>query len=182
VEAGDGPAGSPVPITVKFTAPATGTANQIATLVVDFGDGTSETRSNVTGSVAMTHTYRNPGGYTVTARATDVAGNTGVASDISLIGFAPQPTVGLKTSDPAPNVNEVFTMTVTPAPGSGSGAAPIQSVVVRTNDGTVLYSGGAGTAEFPVQFTSPGPRTVTATASDAAGQSASTTITINVQP
>ena len=174
-------AGSPTTFTVTTSAGNASSARQVATLEVAFGDGTAETRSNVTGSAAFTHTYQNSGAYTITARAVDVAGNTGIASKGVVVGFAPQPTVALKTSDPAPNVNEVFTMTVTPAASSPTGA-PIRSVVVRTNDGTVLYSGGAGTAEFPVQFSSAGPRTVTATATDAAGQSASATITIIVQP
>ena len=174
-------AGQPTSFTVTATSGNTSAPRQVQTLEVNFGDGAVETRSNVTGQAAFTHTYRDAGAYTITARAVDVAGNTGIASKGIVVGFAPQPTVGLKTSDPAPNVNEVFTMTVTPAPSSPTGA-PIRSVIVRTNDGTVLYSGGAGTAEFPVQFGSPGPRTITATATDAAGQSASSTITVIVQP
>jgi hypothetical protein len=180
VNASDGTAGTPVPITITFSGGTSGNSSprQIATLVVDFGDGTSETRSNVTGSVAMTHTYQNAGGYTVTARATDVAGNTGIASDVTIIGFAQQPTVGLTASKNNPAVNEVFTMTVTPTAANAN--TPIRSVVVRTNDGTVLYSGTGGTATFPVQFTSSGTRVITATATDAAGQTGSTTTTIIV--
>lgn len=180
VNAENGTAGVPVPITITFSG-GTGTNSsprQIATLIVDFGDGTSETRSNVTGSVAMTHTYQNAGGYTVTARATDVAGNTGIASDVTIIGFAQQPTVTLTASKNNPAVNEVFTMTVTPTAANAN--TPIRSVVVRTNDGTVLYSGTGGTATFPVQFTASGTRLITATVTDAAGQTGSTTTTIIV--
>jgi hypothetical protein len=180
VNAENGTAGVPVPITITLSG-GTGTNSsprQIATLFVDFGDGTSETRSNVTGSVAMTHTYQNAGGYTVTARATDVAGNTGIASDVTIIGFAQQPTVALTASNNKPAVNEVFTMTVTPTAANAN--TPIRSVVVRTNDGTVLYSGTGGTATFPVQFSASGARVITATVTDAAGQTGSTTTTIIV--
>ena len=83
-----GTVGVPVAITASVTAGGTGgnnTPRQVQSLVLDFGDGTSETRTNVTGSAGFTHTYQQARGYTVTATATDVAGNTGVASDAIVI-------------------------------------------------------------------------------------------------
>jgi hypothetical protein len=177
-----GTVGVPVPISASVTAGGTGgnnTPRQVQSLVLDFGDGTSETRTNVTGSAGFTHTYQQARGYTVTATATDVAGNTGTASDAIVINFAPLPTVTLTASDNNPDVNEVFTMTVTP--GAANPNTPIRSVVVRTDDGTVLHS-GTGTATFGVAFSSPGPRTITATATDAAGQSATTSTFVRVGP
>jgi hypothetical protein len=167
----------PVPITVTFTAPATGTARQVQSLVVDFGDGTSDTRTNPTGTVAFSHTYRSAGGFTITATARDVAGNTAIASDAITINHAPLPTVVLTASKNNPAVNEVFTMTVTPTPANAN--SPIRSVVVRTNDGTVLFSGSGG-GTFAVQFTSSGARTITATATDANGQTATTSTVVIV--
>ena len=35
-------------------------------MTVDFGDGTVETRTNLTGPVGFTHVYSREGGYTVT--------------------------------------------------------------------------------------------------------------------
>lgn len=177
-----GTAGVPLAFSVTFSGGGGGgnvSPRQIASLRVDFGDATSETRFNVTGTASFTHTYHQAGGYTITATAVDVAGNTGIGSDAITINHAPLPTVTLTTSKPNPAVNEVFTMTVTPAP-SGAGGAPIRSVVVRTNDGTVLHS-GAGTATFAVQFGSPGTRTITATATDANGQSGTATTVVFVQ-
>jgi chondroitin AC lyase len=172
-------AGQPVAITVSTTSGNTSAPRQVATLEVNFGDNTSETRANVTGSVAFTHTYRNAGGYTVTARAVDVAGNTGVASRAIVVGFAPVPTITLTASKVNPAVNETFTMTVNANPSANG--PPLQSVVVRTNDGTVLYSSSAsGQQQFPVVFTSSGTRTITAVATDVSGQSATASTVIIV--
>ena len=173
-----GTVGIPVPITLTFPAPATGTARQVQTLVVNFGDGTSETRSNITGTVAFAHTYQQAGGFTITATATDVAGNTGIASDAITIAHAPLPTVTLTVTPNPVAVNGVATFTVT-ATGA-AGGAPLRSVVVRQADGTVLYSGtGGGT--FAAQFGTAGARTITATVTDAAGQTATTSTVLVVQ-
>ena len=173
-------AGTPVGITVSTTSGNNSAPRQVQTLDVNFGDGFAETRSNVTGSAAFTHTYGREGGYTITARAVDVAGNTGLASKAIVIGFAPTPSVTISSTPTSGTTATTFTVKVNAQPSSNSGA-PIRSVVVRTNDGTVLYSSSSGgSQEFPVQFSSPGARTLIATTTDAAGQSASSSIVITV--
>jgi hypothetical protein len=172
--------GQPVTFNVSTTSGNTTAPRQVQTLEVNFGDGTSEVRSNVTGSTAFTHTYNREGGYTITARAVDVSGNTGLASRAIIVGFAPSPTVTVSSSPTSGTTATVFTVTVNAQPSSSSGA-PIRSVVVRTNDGTVLYSSSSGgSQQFPVQFSSPGARTLIATTTDAAGQSATSSIVVNV--
>jgi hypothetical protein len=174
-------AGQPVSFTVSTTSGNTTAPRQVQTLDVSYGDGTSETRSNVTGSAAFTHTYTREGGYTITARAVDVGGNTGVASSAIVVGFAPIPSVTITATPTNPAVNADVTVTVNPS--AGTGGAPIRSVVVRQNDGTVLYtSSSAGSQQFSVSFSSAGPRTLTATVTDAAGQSASSSVVVNVHP
>lgn len=171
--------GQPVSFDVTVST-NTSSPRQVQTLEVNFGDNTSETRVNVTGAAAFTHTYTREGGYTITARAVDVAGNTGVASRAIAVGFAPAPSVTISSSPTSGTTATTFTVTVNAQP-SGAGGAPIRSVVVRTNDGTVLYSSSSGgSQQFPVSFSSPGARTLTATTTDAAGQSASSSIVINV--
>lgn len=172
-------AGQPVSFSVTATSGPTTAPRQVQTLEVNFGDGTSETRTNVTGSTAFTHTYNSQGGYTITARAVDVGGNTGLASRAIIVGFAPSPTVTVSSNPLSGTTATNFTITVVPSP-SASGA-PIRSVVVRQGDGTVLYSSSSGGSQaFSVQFTSPGPRTIIATTTDAAGQTATSSIVINV--
>jgi hypothetical protein len=171
-----------LPASFTFT-PTGGSGNtsprQIATLRVDFGDGGTQTFTNITAAVGTTHAYANAGGYTVTAVTVDVNGNTGISSRAIVVGFPAAPSVSLTASKTNPAVNEVFTVTVTPTASTTSNA-PIRSVVVRTNDGTVLYSGTSGIATFPVSFSSSGARTLTATVTDAAAQTAQATIAIIV--
>ena len=175
-------AGQPVSFTVTTTSGNTSAPRQIQTLDVSFGDGTSETRSNVTGAAAFTHTYTREGGYTISARAVDTAGNTGLASRAIIVGFAPAPSVTITAAKSTLAVDEATTVTVNPQPSSSTGAAPIRSVVVRQNDGTVLYtSSSAGSQQFTVSFSSKGARTLIATATDAAGQSATSSIVVTVQ-
>lgn len=172
--------GAPVAITVSSNSSPG--ARQIQSVTVDFGDGTSETRSNVTGSAAFTHTYQREGAVTVSARVVDVAGNTGSASR-ALVVQRSQPTAGLTalptTVSLSPPQNGVvgFTVTASAAPGQ----PPIQSVVVRLGDGTVIYSGSTGGA-FTYQFTTTGPKAVTATVTDASGGTATSSAIVTVNP
>ncbi len=176
-----GTVGTPVSITVAVTAGGTGgnsTPRQVQSLVVNFGDGATDSRSNVTGSAGFTHTYQQAAGFTITASATDVAGNTGVASDSIVIAHAALPTVTLTVTPNPVAVNGVATFTVTAAPAAGG--APLRSVVVRNSDGTVLFS-GTGSGTFAQQFGSAGARTIIATVTDAAGQTATTSTVLVVQ-
>ena len=169
-----------MPITVTATAGGTGGNNsprQIQTLTVDFGDGSVETRTNVTGSVGFTHTYFQQRGYTITATATDVAGNTGIASDSIIIGAAPLPTVTLTASDTTPDTNENVSFTITAA--AGSGGAPLTSVRA-THNGEVVYSGTTG-GSFVRRFPQ-GTHVVVATATDANGNEGRTQVTIVAGP
>lgn len=179
-----GTAGTPVSITLTPSGGSGGNTSprQISQLVVNFGDGQSQTFTNLTGSVGVTHTYQNAGGYTITATSSDVTGNTGISSKAIVINFAALPTVSLSvTPNPVPaDQNGVTSITVTAAPATGG--APLRSVVVRKADGTVMYS-GSSTATFTYQFqpAGSGANPITATVTDAAGQTATTTTTVVVR-
>jgi hypothetical protein len=185
IQASDGTVGVPLPITVTFSGGTSGNSSprQIASLRVDFGDGTSETRFNVTGAAAFTHTYQRAGGYTITATAVDVAGNTGIASDAITIAHAPLPTISAFSANPnpvPPANNGLTNITVSAAPSSAS--VPIHNVTVRnmTSGGEVIYSAtGGGT--FAHRFGGTGTYTLQATATDANGNTASTTTVVVVQ-
>ena len=161
-------AGAPTPITVNLSGGSGNTSpRQIQTLTVDFGDGNVETRTNVTGSVAFTHVYSREGGYTVTARAVDVAGNTGVVSRPIVVNRS-QPGVTLTVPATLDYSDTSGVAGITVAATAAAGQPPIQSVVVRLGDGTVIYSGSSG-ASFTYQFAGPGTYAVNATATDTAG-------------
>jgi hypothetical protein len=175
-----GNVGVPVGIVVEATSGSAGAPRQVQTLTVDFGDGTSETRTNITGSAAFTHTYNQPRGFTITAIATDVSGNTATASD-SIIISRTQPTVTLTAPATVDfsDTNGVagFTVNATAPPGQ----PPIQSVVVRLGDGTVIYSGSSG-GSFTYQFPSTGTYAVNATATDSAGGVGTASAVVRVVP
>jgi len=174
-------AGQPVTFTVTATSGNSSAPRQVQTLEVNFGDNTSETRSNVTGDASFTHTYQREGGYTITARAIDVAGNTGIASRGIIVGFESRSTVSI-TAVPNPSslsgtAQGVVTFTAT----ATAGAAPIRSVRITLNDGTVVYS-GASSGSGAHKFSSTGTYTATATATDANGAVATSSINVFVTP
>ena len=178
----EGTVGQPVPVTVTFSGSGNTSPRQIQSLRVDFGDGTAETRFNVTGVATFTHTYSRAGGYAITATAVDVAGNTGTASDAITIAEAPQPTVSFTSVNPnpvTPDKNGVTTITI--AAGPGTNGPPLRSVVVQRSDGTVIFSGSSG-GSFTYQFAAgSGANPITATATDAAGATATARTTVFVQ-
>lgn len=176
-------AGSPVGIPVTATGGNSSAPRQIQTLEVQFGDGAAETRSNITGATTFTHTYRDAGAYTVTARAVDVAGNTGIASKAVVVGHAPIPSITAFSASPNPIPaadNGITAITITAAPGTGG--APIRSVIVRKADGTVIFSGTqGGTFIYQFQPTGSGATPITATVTDAGGNTATATTVVVVR-
>jgi hypothetical protein len=181
-----GTVGRPVSITVAVTAGGTGgnnTPRQVQSLTLNFGDGATETRTNVTGSAGFTHTYQSAGGFTITASATDVAGNTGVASKSIAIDHAPLPTITTFTASPnpvPPANNGLTNITVTAAPGNT--AVPLRNVTVRniTSGGEVIFSSTNG-GTFAHRFGGTGSYTLEATATDANGNTGTTTTVVVVQ-
>jgi hypothetical protein len=173
-----GTVGVPVAITASVTAGGTGgnnTPRQVQSLVLDFGDGTSETRTNVTGSAGFTHTYQQARGYVVTATATDVAGNTGTASDGIVINRSNPPTVGVSSNPQFGNAPFNATITVTAAPGANG--ASLQSVRTFVN-GTLVHT-GTGNASFAHRFSTPGNYTIETVATDTSGnESRASTVVI----
>lgn len=180
-------AGQPVAFTVTVTSGGSGnnTPRQVQLLDVAFGDGARETRSNVTGSVGFTHSYQRPGGYTITATATDVSNNTGIASKAIVIGFPPQPTVTLTASSNTVSLSSNTSpglVTFTLNASTASGNPPIRSVRLTAQDGSVIYtnSGPVTNVAVPYKFTAPGTFTFTLTATDANGETATTSTVVFV--
>ena len=178
-----GTVGTPVAITLTPSGGSSTNSSprQIAQVTVNFGDGTSQTLHNITGQVGLTHTYRNAGGYTISAVASDVNGNTGISSKAVVINHAPIPTVTLSANpNPVPRANQgLTTFTVTTAPASTN--VPIRNVRVTLQDGTVIYNGTGG-GSFAYRFGGSGTYTATATVTDANGETATTSSAVLVQP
>lgn len=169
-------AGQPVAITVTTSSGNSTAPRQIQTLEVNFGDGSAETRTNVTGSAAFTHTYGRDGAYTVTARAVDVAGNTGVAQRAIVVTRAvPSVSVAASPSFGTAPLNTTITTTASTAQGN----PPIESV--RTHiDGTLVHSSSSG-GSFGYRFAAAGNYRVETVVTDIAGNQsrASTIVVVN---
>lgn len=166
--------GVPAAITVT---PATGGTRQVQSVTVDYGDGTSDTAVNPTGPVGFTHTWHRAGGFTVTARSTDVAGNTGIAST-AIIVQSSNPTISVgasPSSGPAP-----LTSTISGTASPTAGGPAIANVRVLVNGEQVYTTSSGGNYSFAYRFTSPATTyTVSAIATDAAGnESRATTIVL----
>ncbi|HEX6215186.1 MAG TPA: PKD domain-containing protein, partial [Vicinamibacterales bacterium] len=99
--------------------------------------------------------------------AVDVAGNTGVVSRPIVVNRS-QPGVTLTVPATLDYSDTSGVAGITVAATAAAGQPPIQSVVVRLGDGTVIYSGSSG-ASFTYQFAGPGTYAVNATATDTAG-------------
>ena len=173
------------PIAFRITPSTAANASPISLVVVDMGDGTTRTFNNITGATGFTHTYRNAGGYTVTATATDLNDGRGVSSLSVVVAFETLPTVTLTVAP-----NPVF---LAPPPGgtsgvatfsvnatAGTGGPPVRSVRVTLADGTVIYN-GTGNGSSTYKFTSAGIYSATATVTDAGGNVGTTTTIITVQ-
>lgn len=183
-------AGQPVTFTVTTTSGNSTAARQVQTLDVSFGDGTTDTRTNVTGAAAFTHTYSREGAYTITARAVDVGGNTGLASHSIVVGFAAQPTATISSSKnpvslSAPdNGVTILSVTATASGSTSAAGAPIRDVRVTAQDGSVIYqnSGPVTNAQVPYKFSAAGTYTFRVTATDANGQTATASTVVFVTP
>ena len=159
-----------VPVAITIAPPPAGTGNrQLQSVIVDFGDGTSQTISSPTGSVGLTHTYRSSGGFTITARSTDVAGNTGIATR----GIVVQAAIPTVTVSATPNSGTApFTSTISGSASAATGAPPIQSVRVLVNGDQVFSASGGGAYSFAYRFASAGTYTVNTIATDTNGNEA----------
>ena len=171
------------PVAVTLTPATAATASPIQSVRVDFGDGQTQILGAITGPVGLTHTYSRAGGYTITATATDVNGQTGVSSVAFVVAEAPLPNVTLSASpNPVPIASNGLT-TITVGATAPTGGAAIRSVVVRLANGTVIYSGTGG-GSFAYQFgTFPGGTTytLTATVTDSLGNTGTTSSVVVVQ-
>ncbi|MDP2053084.1 MAG: Ig-like domain-containing protein [Acidobacteriota bacterium] len=171
------------PIAVTLTPAVATTAAPIQSVLVEYGDGQTQQLGGITGPVGLTHTYSRAGGYTITATATDINGQRGVSSVALVVAEAALPVMTLSASpNPVPIANNGLT-TITVGATAGAGAPPIRSVIVKLANGTVIYSGTGG-GSFTYQFGTfqwGTTYTITATATDALGNTGTISSVVVVQ-
>jgi len=146
-------AGTPTSFTVNVAT----TAN-ISSVVLDFGDGSSQNLGPISGSTTVPHTYRDEGTFTVSATASDAAGcSERVSTGITILPAQP-PTVTITAPQSATvNSNVIVSANVTGATSTiiryewnfGPDALP-QTVSTASRQTTVRWL-TAGTKTFSVR-------------------------------
>ncbi len=169
------PPGATLRGTVSVSANA---SDNVAVARVDFSDGSTLIGSDSTAPYAVSWTTGGDGPHTVTATAYDTAGLT--SSDTRALAVDnTSPTIAV-TSPGAGNVAGTVTLGADSSdPTPGSGVASVQFFVDGTGVATDTTAPYQGT--WNSTTTSNGPHTITARATDAVGNTAtSAAVTVNV--
>ncbi len=160
------------PVTVNAsTAGSTDTDGTIASVSIDFGDGSAPS-SMATAS----HVYNAAGTFTITATITD---NLGASS---------QKSASVVVTAPAPNQPPIAALSVTPSSGIAPVTISASTVGSSDPDGTIASTSinfGDGSATVNAAsaghvYSTPGTYTVTATVTDNLGASSSKSATVVV--
>ena len=115
-----------------------------------------------------TANYRKPGTYTVTAKATDAAGNTSDTSVTITVTDTTAPTIAAISA----TKNQSYTTKLT--------EAELKALFKVTDDVTTSPTVTIISDNYTAKYNTPGTYTVTAKATDAAGNSAQASVTIKV--
>jgi PKD repeat protein len=162
-----GPAGTPTSVTVT---PATGTAPNV---VINWGDGATQSLGLVATARTVTHVYDQPGTYTVTADASE-GGDTVSTSTVVTVAARPAPTLTVNPTTGTTSTNFVFT--ITPATAGG-----VRGVQIDFGDGSSQDLGpvtSVTTASH--RFSSAGNYPVRVTQTDASGGTSSSVVVVSV--
>jgi hypothetical protein len=158
------------PTTFTITAnPATG-GDPIEQVTIDYGAGESTNLGRVSGSITVQHIYDDHDTYTVTVTATDLSGESASASTVIVV----QPVVTLTLAATKPvNRNVTFTATVSPSD------TVVATYVWDFGDGQSLTT---STNQISHEYTVPGFKNVSVTATTLTGRRASASTTVNIPP
>jgi PKD repeat protein len=168
------PASGSVPLPVTFTSNSTPGAAPIATLRLDFGDGSTPAQWTDQGT-SQPHTYTAAGNYTATLTVTDTNNRTDTASVPVTVTCTPAPTAVLAATPTSGN--RPLTVNFDASGSSAAGGATITSYSINYGDNT---GSGSGVSQSH-QYTGVGQFTATLMVTDSNGcQSQPDTETITV--
>ena len=162
----------------SFTFAVAATAN-IRDVRVEWGDGSSQSLGAISGNATASHTYNEPGTYTVRATATDTSGFSETVSSTITVLPAQPPSVAVTPSNLSPLVNETI---IVRAQVSGNTSSIIR---YDWNFGPDASTPTISTTsnQVPVSWKSATPATkvISVTAVQAVGPSGDGIATVNVR-
>ena len=165
---------------VFFDVTLSNEARAIRGATIAFGDG-RVVRLGAANRATVTHTYAEAGAYTVTVRATDVAGHTAASSIAVAVGPAPGIPVTVTANPAAPVAGQAVTFTVVVSPPANAPA--VRDVTVDFGDASEASLGAlTGRASIAHAYKNDGSYIVTVTVRDAADRRHTSSIGLQVHP
>jgi adhesin/invasin len=148
-------------------------ADTAPSVVVEWGDGTNTSLGIVRAAQTVSHAYKNPGSFAITATATEDGSpfSTSIA-----VTVGPPPSVALAASPSTGTTAQNFVFTVTPATANG-----VKSVSIEFGDGNSQDLGAITSASaVSHKYSSAGTYTVKATETDGNGNSTTAIVVVTV--
>ena len=173
------PPTSGLPATFNFViTAAANNASAIRDLTVNWGDGTNQDLGAVTGTAAVSHTYRSAGSYTITGTVLDSSGNSVTVSTTVTVNQT-QLLLSITPPSTPPTAGQPATVSVV------VGALPVgdsvRNVRIEWGDGSGQDLGAvSGSTTVSHVYQSAGSYNVTGTLSDTAGNTITSSTTIVV--
>jgi Bacterial Ig-like domain (group 1)/PKD domain len=172
-------AGLPSTFTFVVTA-AKDNASPIRDLVVNWGDGFTQSLGAVTGTSVVAHTYRSAGSYTISGTVTDSFGTVVTVSSAVIVNpTALTLTITPPANAPSANLPAVFTIGVGTLPPGDA----VRNIHLEWGDGTSLDLGAiSGNTAVSKVYKTPGTFIITGTLTDTAGNSITNSTTVTIIP
>jgi PKD repeat protein len=150
----------------------------VSDVVVDWGDGKTQSLGAISATTTVSHVYETAGTYQVKATLRDTAGNsTPVSTSVTVVATS-NPTIIITPTVPVGHPADVtFQIQVTAPSGVG-----IQEAVISFGDGQTQNLGGlSGNVTIHHTYTNPGQYSVTLTVRDTLNRTTtgSTSVTIS---
>ena len=124
--------GQAVTFTLNIGA-GSATADPFRSVVVNFGDGSSQDLGGVSGTVTVSHVYDDSDTFTVTATGTTTSGDSQSATNVIVV--SPRTPIGVAVSPTTvtANTSQLFSASLTPA-------ASVQNISWNFGDGTAVQT------------------------------------------
>lgn len=155
--------------TLSITANTATAGSPIQSVVVNYGDGSSDDLGSVTGTVTVQHIYGDAGSYTPTVTATDTSGGTASASTVIVV----QPIIASITATQSTTDPQTFNFTANISPAGTT----VASYTWTFGDSTTQTTSSSTTSH---KYSTSGNKTVRVTARTSTNKTAAGSTTVQV--